>query len=119
MKNNQITIVGNVGKSIEEKTFEDGNCVTNFSLAHTVNQKDTEWFYVNAYEELGAKVLKEVTKGARIKVTGSLRVQRFQKKDGSGQDCRLVIRLESYDLLPREVEVEIEARPKRAKRSAA
>src|SRR5271156_5802107 len=104
MKLNQISIVGNVGKAIEEKTFEDGNKVTNFSIACAVSKNETEWFYVNAYDELGEAALKALRKGSRIRVTGALKVQRFQKKDASGQDVRLVIRLERYELLPREGE---------------
>jgi single-strand DNA-binding protein len=115
MKLNQIQIVGNVGKTIEEKTFEDGNKVTNFTVAHTY-KTETEWFYVNAYDELGDAVLKELNKGTRVRVIGTLKAQRFQKKDGSGQDFRLVIRLESFEVLPREGDA---SAPKKTKRIAA
>jgi single stranded DNA-binding protein len=104
MKLNQISIVGNVGKAVEERIFEDGNKVTNFSIAHAVSKNETEWFYVNAYDELGDIALKELHKGVRVRVTGALKIQRFQKKDGTGQDVRLVIRLERFELLNRESE---------------
>jgi single-strand DNA-binding protein len=107
MKLNQISIVGNVGKTIEEKTFEDGNKVTNFSIAYTTytnEKKETEWFYVNAYGAVGEATLKELSKGTRVHVTGSLKVQRFEKKDGKGQDVRLIVRLERFEVLPLEGE---------------
>jgi len=116
MKLNQISIVGNVGKTIEEKTFEDGNKVTNFSIAYTNDKKETEWFYVNAYDAIGEAALTELRKGTRVRVTGALKVQRFQKKDGLGQDVRLIIRLERFEVLPREGDASAQ---KNTKRTAA
>ena len=100
MKTNSITIVGHVGLKPETKELSNDKQVTKFLVAHSNPRTNiTEWFTVDCWnQELGESILKSVTKGSRVKVTGSLRVNRYEKKDGS-RDFRLVIMLDEYQLL--------------------
>ena len=77
------TIIGNVGKDPEVKTFSNGNCVASFSVATTRYWKDkqgqkqqkTQWHNVECYQsgERGLVtnlVVPYVKKGDRIHVVG-------------------------------------------------
>jgi single stranded DNA-binding protein len=104
MKTNSITIIGNVGTKPETRELRDDKQVTKFTLAYSNERiKNTEWFNVDCWNVLlGERILASVEKGNRIRVTGSLKVNRFEKKDGGGQDFRLVIVLEDFELIPKD-----------------
>jgi single-strand DNA-binding protein len=100
MKTNSITIVGNVGTDPTKKELKNDKQVIKFSVAHHKRDESVQWFNVDCWDsELGQQLLQSVDKGARIKVIGSLRVNRYEKKDGSGPDIRLVISLEDFELI--------------------
>jgi len=123
MKTNSISIVGKVGREPEMRAFENDKQVVKFSVANYNSfDKSTQWFNVDCWNaELGNSILESIGKGANVRVTGSLKVNRFEKKDGTGEDFRLVIRLEEFELLEETekapVEPEMPARKRR--RSAA
>jgi len=105
MKTNSITIVGNVGLQPETKELSNDKQVTKFSIAYSNPRTNTtEWFNVDCWNrKLSESIVDNLSKGDRVKVTGSLRVNRFEKQDGS-RDFRLVIVLEEFELLPSETE---------------
>jgi len=103
MKTNSITIVGYVGKKPETKEF-NGKQVTKFSLAHNgAVPNNAQWFAVDCWNSaLAETVIRHIEKGSRVRVTGSLKVNRYQKKNGGGEEFQLVIQLESFKLLSRQ-----------------
>ena len=84
--NNTITIVGYVGQDPHPISFEDtGNKVVKFSVAvkefsANTDENKTLWLDVDAWNGLGERVLKTVTKGREIVVHGRLALSTFNKQ---------------------------------------
>ena len=76
--NNNITIVGHVGQNPHAVSFGDtGNKVVKFSVAvkefsSNSDENKTMWLDVDAWNGLGERVLKTVTKGREVVVNGRL-----------------------------------------------
>ena len=89
---NKVTLLGNVGKDPEIKTFQNGGRVAQFSLATSESWKDktsgekktaTEWHNIVVKNEaLVGIVEKYVKKGAKIHLEGKIETRKYQK-DGS------------------------------------
>ena len=92
---NRATIMGNVGKDPEIKSFQDGNRVANFSIATTESWKDkatgdrkerTQWLNVAVFNQpLVNLVEKYVRKGDKVFVEGQIENQKYVDK-ASGQE---------------------------------
>lgn len=84
--NNQITIVGHVGQTPHSVTFGDtGNKVVKFSVAvkEFSNKEDedrTMWIDVDAWNGLGERVLKTITKGREVVICGRLALSTYPKE---------------------------------------
>jgi Single-strand binding protein family len=86
---NKVTLLGNVGKDPEIKTFQDGGKVASFSLATTDSWKDkatgerksaTEWHNIVVKSEgLIGIVEKYVKKGSKLHVEGKLQTRTYEK----------------------------------------
>lgn len=107
--NNTIQIVGYVGQDPHAISFEDtGNKVVKFSVAvkeFSANSDDnkTLWLDVNAWNGLGDRVLKTITKGREVVIHGRLSVSTFSK-DVNGikvEVTKPVIKLTSFHLCGR------------------
>ena len=89
---NKVTLLGNVGKDPEIKTFQNGGKVASFSLATTESWKDkatgerkpaTEWHNIVVKNEgLVGIVEKYVKKGSKLHIEGKLETRTYEK-DGS------------------------------------
>lgn len=88
---NKVILVGNLGNDPETKYFENGNSVTNVSLATSETWKDkqtgqpqerTEWHRVVSYNKLAEIMGEYLRKGSKIYVEGSLRTRKWQGQDG-------------------------------------
>ena len=89
---NKVTLLGNVGKDPEIKTFQNGGKVASFSFATTDSWKDkatgerksaTEWHNIVVKNEgLVGIVEKYVKKGSKLHVEGKLETRTYDK-DGS------------------------------------
>ena len=89
---NKVTLLGNVGKDPEIKTFQNGGKVASFSLATSESWKDktsgekktaTEWHNIVVKNEgLVGIVEKYVKKGAKLHIEGKLETRTYEK-DGS------------------------------------
>lgn len=70
--NNNLTIIGHVGKDPVAKTFSDtGNRVVKFSVAvkeysSNSDEQKTMWLEVDAWNGLGDRVLQHITKGREV-----------------------------------------------------
>jgi single stranded DNA-binding protein len=104
--NNQITIVGHVGQAPHTVTFGDtGNKVVKFSVAvkefsSNTDEDKTMWIDVDAWNGLGERVLKTITKGREVVVNGRLAISTYPKEVNGVkvQMTKPVIKLTSFHL---------------------
>lgn len=104
--NNSITVVGHVGQAPHTKTFGDtGNKVVKFSVAvkeysSNSDEEKTMWFDVDAWNGLGERVLKTITKGREVVLNGRLAMSTYTKEiDGTPvQVTKPIIKLSSFHL---------------------
>lgn len=78
---NQITIIGNLGKDVEVKKYDDFN-IGKFSVA--VNEKvkgedKTEWFNVSTFDKLADLCAQHIGKGSKVLVQGKLQSYKYEK----------------------------------------
>ena len=93
---NKVTLIGNVGKDPEIKTFASGNKVASITLATSERYKDrngeqkedTEWHSVQAFGKLADIVERFVHKGSLMYLDGKIRTRSYEA------DGRTVFRTE-------------------------
>ena len=86
---NSVMLIGRPGADPEMKTFNNSK-KARFSLAVTENKKnangewvnDTQWFPIIAWGAIADRVEKNVKKGKRIAIDGSLRNNEWTDKNG-------------------------------------
>ncbi len=107
--NNTITVIGYVGQNPHTIAFEDtGNKVVKFSIAvkefsANSDESRTLWLDVDAWNGLGERVLKTITKGREVVVHGRLALSTFNK-EVSGTKVEVtkpIIKLTSFHLCGR------------------
>ena len=83
--NNNVTLIGNLGKPAEIVETKAGT-VAKFSLAIYRNGKGdeaiTDWISIVAWHDL-ARGMAEIEKGSRLIITGSIQTRSYEDKDGS------------------------------------
>ncbi|MDA1188250.1 MAG: single-stranded DNA-binding protein [Chloroflexi bacterium] len=87
---NKIMVIGNVGTDPEMRYTPNGNPVTSFRMAvnrtYTPSggerQEETEWFTINAWNQLAEQCNQYLTKGRRVYVEGRLRSSTWTGNDG-------------------------------------
>ena len=83
---NRVTLIGNVGKDPEIKTFASGNKVAQITLATSERYKDrngeqkeeTEWHSVQAFGKLADVVERFVHKGSLLYLDGKIRTRSYE-----------------------------------------
>ena len=105
MMNNQITIVGHVGQTPRIVSFpKTGKSVVKFSVAvkefsNGNEEPSTLWFDVDAWNGYGERVLKAITKGREVVVTGRLALETYSStEDPNHTITKPVIKLLSFHL---------------------
>ncbi len=91
---NKVTLLGNLGRDPEVRTFQNGGKVVNLRLATSETWKDrntgerrerTEWHSVAIFNEgLGRVAEQYLRKGSSVYLEGQLETRKWQ--DQSGQD---------------------------------
>jgi single-strand DNA-binding protein len=89
---NKVTLLGNVGKDPDIRSFQNGGKVAHFSLATTERWKDkttgepkaeTEWHNITVKnDKLVGIVEKYVKKGSKLYLEGKLETRKFTTKEG-------------------------------------
>ena len=90
---NKVMILGNVGKDPEIRYTANGSAVTTVTVAANRNyrkpggdwEKETEWFSVVAWNQLGEQVAQNLQKGDRVYVEGRLHTRSWDGQDGKRQ----------------------------------
>lgn len=85
---NKVTLIGNLGRDPEMRTFPNGDAVANVAIATTDKWKDkqtgesreaTEWHSVVFNGRLAEIVGQYLRKGSQVYVEGSLRTRKWEK----------------------------------------
>lgn len=92
MSVNKVTLLGNTGKNPDFKTFENGGCVAQFTLATTkraFTTKDgrqiperTEWHNIVLQNGLAKVAQQYVHKGDKLYIEGELRTRSYDDANG-------------------------------------
>lgn len=92
MSVNKVTLLGNTGKDPDFKTFENGGCVAQFTLATTkraFTTKDgqqiperTEWHNIVLQNGLAKVAQQYVHKGNKLYIEGELRTRSYDDANG-------------------------------------
>lgn len=84
---NKVTLIGNLGVDPEFRTLENGNTVTNLSIAtheswtdsNGEKQERTEWHRVAAWGKLAEICNEYLRKGSKVYVEGRLQTRKWEK----------------------------------------
>lgn len=82
---NQLNIIGGLVRDPESRTTQSGKQVCTFTVG--VNRRNdrekSDFFRVNAWGELGNNCAKYLSKGKRVRVTGSVSLSTYTAQDGT------------------------------------
>lgn len=86
---NQCNFIGNIGK-IETRYLNNGDAITNCSIAVNESYKDkegnkqekVEWVNITAYRKLAEIMSTYCAKGMQIYVSGKMSTRKYTDKDG-------------------------------------
>jgi single-strand DNA-binding protein len=107
---NKVTLIGNLGKDPEIRTFQNGGRAAHFSLATTESWKDkqsserkekTEWHQVAIMSDgLVAVAEKYLKKGSKVYIEGKLETRKWTDKDNQERyTTEVVLRPYSGELI--------------------
>jgi single-strand DNA-binding protein len=86
---NKIFIIGNLTHDPETRTTTSGVSVCSFSVAVTRRfaqaggERQTDYFRVNAWRQLGETCQKFLAKGRKVAVVGELQARTYETKEGA------------------------------------
>ena len=89
---NKVILVGNLGNDPEVRYGNNGNAITNITIATSEKWKDkntqqdqerTEWHRVVFFNKLAEIAGEYLKKGSQVYVEGSLRTRKWQDNDGN------------------------------------
>jgi single-strand DNA-binding protein len=86
---NKIVLIGNLTHDPEARVTPNGVTVCSFTIA--VNrrfapkdgEKQTDFFRINAWRQLGSLCEKYLAKGRKVAVAGELQARTYEAKDGT------------------------------------
>ena len=86
---NKITLIGNLTQDPELRSTANGVTVCSFTIA--VNrrfasqggERQTDFFRINAWRQLGETCSKYLAKGRKVAVVGELQARTYEAKDGT------------------------------------
>jgi single-strand DNA-binding protein len=107
---NKVTLIGNLGKDPDIRTFQNGGRAANFSVATSESWKDketgdrkerTEWHRISILSDgLVGIVEKYLKKGSRVYIEGRLETRKWTDQDGQERyTTEVVLRPYSGDLI--------------------
>lgn len=82
-----VTILGYLGQTPELRFTQQGDAVTNLSVAVTEkgrNDEVTTWFKVNVWNKAAEACCQYLTKGSQVYVTGSIKLEKWSNERGEG-----------------------------------
>lgn len=96
---NYCSFIGRLGKDPESRFMPTGDQVTSFSIAvgsqwknkNGEKQESTEWVNCTAFGKLAEIISQYLTKGSQVFVSGRLKTDKYQAKDGSDRYSTKII----------------------------
>jgi single-strand DNA-binding protein len=84
----KVFLLGNCGQEPQTKVFDNGDSITNFSLATSDQWTDksgekresTEWFSCVAYRQLAKIAADFIKKGSKVFVEGRIKTRSWEKE---------------------------------------
>uniref|UniRef100_A0A7S1DC37 Single-stranded DNA-binding protein n=1 Tax=Cyclophora tenuis TaxID=216820 RepID=A0A7S1DC37_CYCTE len=118
---NNVFMVGRVGNDPEPKYLDSGKVVLNLSLAvkrkyHRLEriakeiksgEEETDWYRLEIWGQTAEYAAKYVTKGARIGLSGSLRIDQWEDRTSGNMRARPKIVVQELDILETRAEAEL------------
>lgn len=102
----QLFTTGRVIADLELKTSAQKNQYIHFTLVERVGYGDSahaQFIHVWAWGYLAEQLKRfKVRKGSNIWVSGSLELEEFARKDGSGTDKQLKLKLNDWGFVPKD-----------------
>ncbi len=106
---NKVILIGNLGKDVETRFTQGGDCVANFSVATTDKWKgkdgqqneQTEWHNIVAWKRLGEICGEFLQKGSKVYIEGKLTTRKWQDKDGNDRYTTEIVAREMQMLSPK------------------
>lgn len=105
---NTVILIGNVGKTPEIRTMQDGTMVASFSVATSESWKDkntserkqkTEWHNISVFNKAIIDIIKlYVKKGSRVYIEGSIQNDKWDKDGVTHYMTKIVIKPYSGNL---------------------
>lgn len=83
---NVFTFDGRVGADAELRTTQSGEQVLSFRIANDIgfgDRRTTQWIDVSYWGKRAAAIASYVRKGDRIMVSGEVKLEEFQRRDGT------------------------------------
>jgi single-strand DNA-binding protein len=106
---NKVTLLGNVGKDPEIRTFQNGGKVASFSLATSESWKDkttgekksaTEWHNIVMHGDgLVGIAEKLIKKGSKLHIEGKLETRKWEKDGVTRYTSEIVLRPYSGEIV--------------------
>ena len=83
---NCVMLIGNLVRDPEAKTLVNGTNLTTFTIAVNGRGKDQEaqFFRVTTWRQLAENCQRYLAKGRKVAVLGSISLNTYTKKDGTG-----------------------------------
>ncbi|WEG10288.1 single-stranded DNA-binding protein [Microbacterium horticulturae] len=107
--NDTITIMGNLAADPEKRMIGGGMTVTSFRVASTQRHfdrkegkwvdKDTNWYDVSVFRDLGDHAYESLRKGERVIVNGRLKIRPWQTEKAKGTSVEIEAEAVGHDLL--------------------
>lgn len=95
---------GRVGADAELRTTQSGEKVLNFRVANDIgfgDRKTTQWVDCQYWGKRAEAVSSYVRKGDKITVSGEVKLEEFQRRDGT-PGSKLAVRVNDLDLAARQ-----------------
>lgn len=88
--NNQIKLIGNLGKDLNVREFKSGSkkvegaLATNHSYKNNKGEfvKSTQWHRLVGWNNIAELMGKALTKGTKVAITGSIKYRSYENKEG-------------------------------------
>lgn len=105
---NKVILIGNLTRDPELRSTPNGVPVCTFSIAvnrrfaNQSGERETDFFNITAWRQLGETCSKYLAKGRKVAVTGELRSRTYEAKDGQKRYVVEVVADDVEFLTPRE-----------------
>ena len=111
---NSVQLIGNLGKEVDFKTFDNGTQLARFTVAtneYYKNSKgektqDTQWHNVVAWGKLAENISKTLEKGNEVLLKGKLTHRSYEDKNGNTKYASEVV-VNEYMKMTKKIEAEM------------